>query len=700
MVNWTELLKSRKGILFIVICTAVVYINSLSNGFVWDDNVLLVPNEAYKKLDFGRIFFTKVNSLEYLPFRDLSYVIDYQIWGMNPFGFHLTNLLLYLITLFVLFNMVKNIAILSGEKEWEFIAFWATVIFALHPLHTEVVNFIHGRNTLLAALFLFLSFNLCLEGIQKQKNILVLLSAIIFVMAVFSKAIVIFFPLFLALILFLVPATIASWRKKALVLLVFLGIDIFAMSIHYFNAFSTGVMDVGFIMYGNDNWWIRIAKALQNPFFYVKTYLLPYPLSVEYQVSFVSGAFVFRSILAGIALTAALCLAWFWRKRHLIPAIGAAWFFISVVPVLNVFSTATAVADRYAYLPILGLSLLSAYPLKIIVSRNRVFSYLALGIILAWCFIDFNRNMDWRSEVTLWKSAVSANPNMSRVNLGLAFWDEGQFEEALACLKKEKEISGTFRYDQYQGRYLFKSGRYSEAIAHYKEALARGGSALKEVHLDIAMAYEKEGMDMQALEEYLKAIETDSLDMLEKYSRQAREGASRVRGRLMQGLEEARNQALNDPLNFKYQANLALSLHRLGLYEEAEKFYDRALKLNQTSWEVWYNLGIARMKQRRHAEAIQSFEKSLLMNPGNKDAFNNAGTCYMSLRNYSQAIKCYERALALDPNFFYASFNLGRVYFNAGNREMSRKYFLAARALAGENSGMPAMVNQYLKELN
>ena len=64
--------KSRKSILFIVICTAIVYVNSLGNGFVWDDNVLLVPNEAYKKLDFGRIFFTKVNSLEYLPFRDLS----------------------------------------------------------------------------------------------------------------------------------------------------------------------------------------------------------------------------------------------------------------------------------------------------------------------------------------------------------------------------------------------------------------------------------------------------------------------------------------------------------------------------------------------------------------------------------------------------------------------------------------------------
>ena len=128
MASWTELLKSRKSILFIVICTAIVYINSLGNGFVWDDNVLLVPNEAYKKLDFGRIFFTKVNSLEYLPFRDLSYVIDYQVWGMNPFGFHLTNLLLYLISLIVLFNMVKNIAILSGEKEWEVIAFWTTLI--------------------------------------------------------------------------------------------------------------------------------------------------------------------------------------------------------------------------------------------------------------------------------------------------------------------------------------------------------------------------------------------------------------------------------------------------------------------------------------------------------------------------------------------------------------------------------------------
>ena len=111
--------------------------------------------------------------------------------------------------------------------------------------------------------------------------------------------------------------------------------------------------------------------------------------------------------------------------------------FISVVPVLNVFSTATVVADRYAYLPIFGLGLLSAYLLKIIVPRNSGFSYVAFGIILVWSLIDFNRNMDWHSEVTLWKSAVSANPNMSRVNLALAYWDEGQYE-ALACLKKKK----------------------------------------------------------------------------------------------------------------------------------------------------------------------------------------------------------------------------------------------------------------------
>ena len=68
--------------------------------------------------------------------------------------------------------------------------------------------------------------------------------------------------------------------------------------------------------------------------------------------------------------------------------------------------------------------------------------------------------------------------------------------------------------------------------------MARGGNAFKEVHLDIAMAYEKGGMDKQALEEYLETIETDSLDALEEYNRQAREGAGRVRGRLMQGLKK------------------------------------------------------------------------------------------------------------------------------------------------------------------
>ncbi|MEW6108627.1 MAG: tetratricopeptide repeat protein [Nitrospirota bacterium] len=689
-----EFPKRNKGILFILICTAAVYSNSLLNGFVWDDNVLLIPNKAYQTMDIGKIFLTRANSLEYLPFRDLTYAIDSRIWGMKPFGFHLSNLLLYLISLLVLFKMVKNMAVLSGKKEWEPIAFWTTLIYALHPLHSEVVNFIHGRNAVLSSLFLFMSFNACIEGLQKQRNSRIFISALLFFTALFSKASAVFFPLFIAVVFYLFPSGL-SGQKKAFILTAFILIGLASAVVHFRNAMATGVMDVNFIKYGTDNWTFRTVKALQIPFFYLRMFFVPYPLNLEYHVSFISGLYAFRSVLAGAVIASMIYLSWIWRKRYPLVTMGVAWFFLSLGPVLNIFPTNPVVADRYAFLSVLGFSLITAHLISKTAVRGKQILILAAGVLVIWAVMDVRRNMDWRSDVTLWRSEIASNPDADRLNLSNALWNEGRYEEALSNLSDVRD----FRYYQYMGRYLSKKGNYNEAIIQYNEALLRGGDAWKEVYLELAMTYEKAGFYAQALEEYLKASETKGADPLESVGMTAKEGADRVRERLSSGLEDARHRALSEPSNFRAQADLAISLHRLGLYEEAETFYKRAINVGPASWQAWYNLGLTFMKRDMYTDAINSFEKSLQSNPQNKDALNNMGICYMNLRDYKQAVQYYEKALTLDPGYIYAAFNLGRVYFIKGDGEMSKKYFLAAKKLAEGNNTLKDRVDQYLVQI-
>jgi tetratricopeptide (TPR) repeat protein len=698
--NWIIRFKSNRGILLILAIAFAVFLISLRNGFVWDDWKLLVYNEAYQTLDLKRIFLTKANGLEYLPFRDLTLSIDVQLCGMEPLGFHLTNLFLYLVGLIIVFKTVKILANLAGEKEKaEFIAFWTTLIFALHPLHAETVNFIAARNNLIAALFMFLSFNLCIEGIQKKKNSLIFLSTLLFIISLFSKASVIFYPFFLAVVFFLVPNTMLSVRKKVLILLVFLLIDVSAVWIHYKNACETGMMNEGFIRYGSTNKAFLLARALQIPFFYLKMLILPYPLSVLYPVSFVSGEFVVRTVLAGVAIATIFSMVWLWRKRHPLFILGVAWYFLSLGPVLNIFPTEPVVADRYAYLAVLGFGLLSAYLLKIVTVKRRGFLYAACGIMILWSFIDFSRNRVWNNDLSLWESALSVNPDMPRVELANALWAKGRYEEALAHLKEEHNKSGTFRYSQFLGKYLSQSGRYEDAILLFKKALAEGGDASKEVHLELARAYEKAGFEMPALEHYLKAIEIKDANPIGRIDKMAKEGTDRVRARFMPKLNELRFRAFNEPMNFEAQSSLALFLHTLGMYNEAEAFYLNSLRLNPSSWVAWYNLGLTYMKRQQYAEAIKSFEKSLFINPQNKDALNNIGICYMAMRDYRQAAKYYTQALETDPNFFYAAFNLGRVYFITGDGEKSREYFSMAKVLAKGNADSLAMIEQYLQQM-
>ena len=327
---------------------------------------------------------------------------------------------------------------------------------------------------------------------------------------------------------------------------------------------------------------------------------------------------------------------------------------------------------------------------------KRLVLYAAVVIFALWGGIDFKRNLDWRSDFTLWKSEAAINPHMDKNNLAASLWRAGQYEKALSFIKEDNT---SFRYSQYKGKYSFLTGDKQNAILHYQEAISSGGDAQKEIHAELGTVYESSGLDREALGEYLKVIDMGGIDPLRKYENTALEGIDRIRKKLMPEVDQERRLAQREPMNFKAQAIYALSIHRLGLYEEAGEYYERALKIDPLSWEAWYNLAITFMKRHKYKEAVISFERSLSLNPKNKDALNNTGICYMSMRNYSQAIYYYERALLADPDFFYPAFNLGRIYFIKGDRNMSVKYFSLAKKLSAGSPGIDAKADNYLSQL-
>ena len=691
--------KPSHGIVLILSVTALVYGLSLANAFVWDDWILQVGNPVYERFDLRGILFGKANGVEYLPVRDLTLALDAWIWGMRPFGFHLTNLLLYLACLAALYSMVARIADLTKREDGAAVAFWTTLLFALHPLHVEPIALIAARNTVLAGLFLFLSVALLLRGLLDRRNLPVGIALLCFVLAVFSKAVAVFLPVFLIVLLFFVPAALAPLPKKSVVLLLFTAVAAAAAWVHSVNAAETGVVNDEVLRYGASSRWLALAKALQIPFFYIGKIVVPWPLSVDYSITFLSGAMLVRAVLAALGLAAVITIAWMARKRSPLVTLGVAWFLISLGPVLNLFPTYPVVADRYAFFSIAGFGLACAAALALPLFRRKAMVLPLIGVLALWAGMSVFRIMDWRSDIALWESAIAVDPAAPRTNLGLALWDEGRFEEALAQLAVDKQKRGTHYYSLYTGRFLLMNGRTKDAINAFRQSMAEGGDAWKETHLYLAQALERNGEALASLEQYLKVLDTVSVDPGGRYDQGAREGVARMRVLFEPRLEALRRSAEARPTDINAQGELAQLLYAIGRYDDAERQYRRALEIDPARWDAWYNLGLTHMRRKQYAAAVPLFEKALTLQGGDRTILNNLGICQMHLKHYREAEQAYRGALERDPAFFFAAFNLGRLYFLTGDAPRARSTFQNARALASGDPALQSRIDLYLGQL-
>ncbi|HEY5973739.1 MAG TPA: hypothetical protein VIU41_03265, partial [Geobacteraceae bacterium] len=341
--------------LLLTLTVAIIFGNTLLNGFVWDDYPILVNNDAYRTFDLVRYFTTPANGLEYLPVRDLSYAMDYAIWGEWPLGFHLTNLQLYL-------GNVLAVYLLAGTA-WRFcrrdreeeggaaVAFWTAALFAVPPLHSEVVAFVTARNALLSGLFTFLaarSFLLFLERDDQRRWRHYAAALALFLLALFSKATSIFLPLFFVFCLVGRDRRGSGRDWAALTPFVLLAAGGYLL-------FTTIAGKVAIIDQSQGLHPAllasRLAEAVQTPFFYLYKFFLPVNLLPAYPELLAKDLGSLPAVAAAIGLLI-LCAGVVASCRRL-PAVyfSAAWYLTALVPVLHLLSTPVVVADRYAYLP-------------------------------------------------------------------------------------------------------------------------------------------------------------------------------------------------------------------------------------------------------------------------------------------------------------------------------------------------------------
>ena len=416
-------------LLIILLLTIVIYSNSIHNGFVnWDDDISVTDNTDIQTLDLNKVsnmFNNSYNGM-YQPVVMITFAVNYAIHGLQPEGYHLTNLLFHLLNILLLFVLIRMMF------QNNLLAIVIALIFAVHPMHVESVSWITERKDVLYAFFYLASLIMYIRYIQTDyRRKFLLLTFIFFLLSLFSKTNAVTLPLIMVAIdlYYLRLKSRAAIIEKVFFLL-------FAILFGLIAVKSQEVMSSGAFRIVHYNLFDRLIIACHAFVFYIVKFLFPFHLSALYPFPLKPGGFLplqyYLSIFLMIALVYAtikiiLSRSIDFESRKQIK-FAALFYLFSILIVIFIPVGKADVADRYSYLPFVGLTLYF-YTLIDILVKNRLRNtklVVGVGFIILLSVLTFQRNKIWQDSNTLWTDVIQKYPSAE-----LAYYGRGNYKQSV-----------------------------------------------------------------------------------------------------------------------------------------------------------------------------------------------------------------------------------------------------------------------------
>ncbi|MBI4982360.1 MAG: hypothetical protein HZC15_04385 [Candidatus Omnitrophica bacterium] len=478
---FNKIALSRKTIFIILLFLAafVVYFNSLFNDFVFDDKVLIVYNPAIKSAKFLPQIFQKdiyVNFLQnnsaqsasfvYRPLQLLSYYLDYKIWGLNPIGFHLTNLVLHLLNAVLLFYLL--FALFSDFR----ISALASVLFLLHPLQTSVVSYIAGRADLLSFLFMLLAISGFLKFVQAKNIKFYVLSLICALLALLSRENALILFVFILLIIFIQKV---KFRQYFLVLpYLALNLAYFFWRMHIFGKIQFFVQPPQF------NPVVYLLNIFNLLFKYVLLLLIPFDLRLLRTTPFLNSFLQAEAIFAVSFIVLLGAGLFFWRKNKAF-VFGAWWFILGLLPVFMCFDKyvllyGALMAESWVYVSSFGFFVVLVFML---IRSARIGVLILIILVSFYSVLTMANNFYWKKDLIIFKRILQFSDPRSPVRKSLIneYLVYGRYSEALDEIKKyEKYYPDDYNLEILYGNYYFYTQEISKAVARYQEAIRKKGN--------------------------------------------------------------------------------------------------------------------------------------------------------------------------------------------------------------------------------
>ncbi len=495
-------------IALVVVATFLVYQSALNNKFTnWDDDEYITNNKDLADDSFEKHFIEKPHVMgNYHPLTMISLAWNYQnaydesTHLINPYPFHRTNLVLHVLTAILIYFLFYKLTTSN------FIAVFVSAAFAIHPMHVESVIWASERKDVLYAFFYF-SALLTWFYFQKNRHKIVFycLTIVLFLLSCFSKAVAVTLPLVLL-------AMDYYFGRKLNFKIIIEKIPFLIFSIYFglraveaqkeFESLDANLM----YSFGE-----RMLFAGYGTMEYIFMFFIPLNLSCFYSYPPQHIDWGIAYYLAPLFVAGVLVFLWFLRRSKGV-VFGFAFFFFTVFLVLQLMSVGGAVmADRYSYLPHVGIALVCATLLEQYITKKKsraFFVYMGCGLFLMiMAVLANNRSMVWKDSITLWADAESKEKMSPKLycNYGDALTIEGKYDEAVVMLNRSLELKNDYSeafYNRGLANYYLK--KYGEAIADYSMAI-KHNPKLKQAWHNRAGTYFTIGKFKEALSDAIRA---------------------------------------------------------------------------------------------------------------------------------------------------------------------------------------------------
>lgn len=592
----TDLIRRASMSLFLLAVTLAIFWQVGGHDFVdYDDGRYITENPAVASgltPEGLKWAFTTGHAGNWHPLTWVSHMLDVSLYGLNPRGHHLTNVVFHAANAILLFLLLNG---LTGTY-WQ--SSFVAALFALHPLHVESVAWVAERKDVLSTLFWMLTLTLYVRYVEKPGRLRYLLTLSAFVLGLMSKPMLVTLPFTLFLLDYWPLGRFSSIREGSSLLSgqknVFTPLIIEKIPFIAFS-FASSLVTI-YVQYKGGAvssldtvpFFSRIINALAAYVGYMGKMFWPLHLAVIYPLP--STESIMKGVSAGLVLAVLSFATVRLARKHPYLLMGWLWYLGTLVPVIGLVQVGRqSMADRYTYVPLIGLFIMIAWGAPIIMGQDRhrrlVLSTLGVLTLLACAAITWQQLGYWRNSITLFSHAIESVPDndIAHVRLGYA---------------------------------LARRGRPDEAISQYTEAL-RIRPRDAEAHFNMGFTLMQQGKVAEAIDQYWEVLKVDPdhegahINMGNALAEQGR-----LHDALYQYTEALRVNADNAETHF----SMGLVLATQGDLEKGIMHFSEALRIRPNFAEAHYNLGIALARQGKLDEGIGHFAEALRINPGLAEA--------------------------------------------------------------------------------